>query len=71
MLELPIVIHDEPPRYQAYMLRCWEVRSPQPNGPVTWRFSIEDPRTGEKQGFADLDGLVEYLRIELEIEEKQ
>jgi hypothetical protein len=59
------VIHNEPPRYRAFMLRCWEVRSPDAGGPVTWRFSIEDPNTGQKQGFADLEALVAFLGDEL------
>ncbi len=48
------------------MLRCWEVRSPQPGGPVTWRFSLEDPHTGEKHGFANLEVLTDFLQAELE-----
>jgi hypothetical protein len=60
-----MVIPAEPPRYRAYMLRCWEVRSPQPGGPASWRFSLEDPHTGEKQGFADLNTLTEFLQDEL------
>jgi hypothetical protein len=60
------VIRNDPPLYRAFMLRCWEVRSPQPGGPVTWRFSLEDPHTGEKHGFADLEVLTDFLQAELE-----
>jgi len=47
------------------MLRCWEVRSPHPGGPVTWRFSLEDPHTGQKLGFADKKTLMDHLDAEL------
>ena len=61
-----MVIRAEAPRYRAYMLRCWEVRNPQPGGSATWRFSLEDPHTGVKQGFADLEVLADFLQAELE-----
>ena len=59
------MIHNEPPRYRAFMLRCWEVRSPDPDGVTTWRFGVEDPHTGQKQGFADLEALAAFLQMEL------
>jgi hypothetical protein len=59
------VIHNEPPRYRAFMLRCWEVRSPDQGGLTTWRFGVEDPHTGQKHGFADLEALVAFLQVEL------
>ena len=59
------MIHNEPPRYRAFMLRCWEVRSPDPDGLTTWRFGVEDPHTGQKHGFADLEALAAFLQVEL------
>jgi hypothetical protein len=56
--------NDLAPRYQSYLLRCWEVRSQQPNQPATWRFSLQDPQTEQKRGFADLDELVAFLQAE-------
>jgi hypothetical protein len=47
------------------MLRCWEVRSPDPGGPATWRFSVEDPHKGQKHGFANLEALTAFLQAEL------
>jgi hypothetical protein len=47
------------------MLRCWEVRSPDPGGPATWRFSVEDPHNGQKHGFANLEALTAFLQAEL------
>jgi hypothetical protein len=66
MLELDKVIHSEPPRYRAFMLRCWEVRGPEPGDPVTWRFSVEDSLSGQRHGFADMEALTDFLQAELE-----
>lgn len=57
--------HSEPPRYEAYVLRRWEVRGTVVGSEATWRFSVEDSRTGEKHGFADLEVLLSYLRSRL------
>jgi hypothetical protein len=50
-----------PPRYRAYLLRCWAERSPDPAAPARWRFSLEDPRDGGRRGFADLAALTAFL----------
>ncbi len=55
------VIHDAPLRYRAYLLRCWEVRSPGPGNPAAWRFSLEDPDTKERFGFADMETFLAFL----------
>lgn len=60
------IIHDEPPRYQSYVLRCWEMRSQHPDRPATWRFSLEDSQTREKHAFSGLEPLVAFLQTELE-----
>ena len=54
------------PRLRAYMLRCWEVRSHEPECQTVWRFSLEDPHTGDRFGFADLKALIEFLETELD-----
>jgi hypothetical protein len=58
-------IFDKPPRYRSYLLTLWEERGRDPDAPVVWRFSLEDPRTGERRGFADLEALVAALRREM------
>ena len=58
--------NDSVPRYKSYLLRCSEVRSQHPDRLSTWRFSLQDPETGEKHSFADLEGLVAFLQIDLE-----
>jgi hypothetical protein len=57
---------DGPPRYRSYLLRCWEERGRTHAGADTWRFSLEDPHTGRRRGFASLDDLVAAVRGELE-----
>ena len=55
-----------PSHYRAYLLRFWEEGRGRPELPGTWRFSLEDPRTGRRRGFADLEALVGFLRQEME-----
>jgi hypothetical protein len=55
----------QPPRYGAYLLRCWEVRSDRPGQPGTWRFSLEATGTGERRAFRDLEALVAHIEQEL------
>jgi hypothetical protein len=46
----------------AYMLRIWRATD---KGQVTWRASLEDPTTGDRQGFANLDRLISYLETQM------
>ena len=57
---------DKPPRYRAYLLRFWEETTSQPDPPSTWRFSLEDPHTGQRRGFANLEALVTFLKTQLD-----
>jgi len=56
------MIQRQPLRYQSYLLRCWEERDADL---TLWRFSLEDPRTGQRRGFANLTELVIALHMEL------
>lgn len=47
------------PFYRAQILRMWS-ESPAHRLPV-WRFSLEDTNTGVRNGFADLDALIEHV----------
>ncbi len=49
----------EQPRYRAYLLRLWKADGP--DGQPVWRASLEDARTGERCGFADLSRLFAFL----------
>ena len=44
--------------YQAYLLRLWRVNT---GYSMVWHASLEDSRTGERRGFADLSGMFAFL----------
>jgi len=56
---------ERPPRYWSYLLTMWEERNVDPDRPVTWRFSLQDARTGQRRGFAGLEALVAALQQEM------
>ncbi|RME83016.1 MAG: hypothetical protein D6775_09280 [Caldilineae bacterium] len=47
------------------LLTIWLERPAQDKRPAEWRFSLEDPHTGQRRGFGSLDGLVAFLREQL------
>jgi hypothetical protein len=51
-------MESERQRYQAYLVRLWQVRS---SGKWVWRATLESPHTAERQVFSDLSGLLAYL----------
>jgi len=55
------VLRETGGRYLAYMLRLWRVEG---EGGFSWRASLEEVRTGERRGFADLEALFAFLREE-------
>ena len=61
---------EKAPRYRAFLLRCWEVQGGQKGQPGTWRFQLQDVDTGERRSFVDLEGLMGFLRQELELQRK-
>ncbi len=52
------------PCYRAYMLRLWKVEEGQGD---LWHASLEEPRTGQRQGFGSLEELVRYLQALLDL----
>jgi hypothetical protein len=54
-----------PPRYYSYLLRFWEERG-ETASQTTWRFSLEDPQTAQRQSFADLEALVARLKLQIQ-----
>ena len=42
-----------PPYYRIYLLTVWQEQNRSPPERITWRFRLEDPRTGRQQAFAD------------------
>jgi hypothetical protein len=65
-----------PLRYRSYLLRFWEERAaggpsggPPPIG--RWRFSLEDPHSGARLGFADFDQLIAFLTNQMQANAKE
>jgi hypothetical protein len=58
-------VFDEPPRYRSYLLTFWEERGRDPDEPAVWRFSLGDPRTGQRRAFATLGALMAALEQEM------
>jgi hypothetical protein len=56
---------EKPPRYRCYLLTVWEERNVDPDRPATWRFSLQDARTGRRRGFAGLEVLAVALQQEM------
>jgi hypothetical protein len=61
-----------PLHYRSYLLRIWEERSPPDRVPNSsspigwWRFSLEDPHSGARLGFADFDQLIAFLKNQIQ-----
>lgn len=41
------------PYYRIYLLTVWQEQSRGPPEQISWRFRLEDPRTGRQHAFAD------------------
>ena len=52
--------------YRSYLLRLWRVEDDGGN----WRALLEEVETGKRQGFANLEKLIEFLE-EMDKTEKQ
>jgi len=50
---------DQQRQYRSYLLRLWRAGS---QGRWVWRASLEDPRSGERKSFADLERLFAFLK---------
>jgi hypothetical protein len=59
---------EKPARYRTYVLTAWEERSRNPDVPTVWRFSLLDPSTGRRRGFASLEVLAAALQQDLAVE---
>ncbi len=57
--------------YRVYILRSWQEADPRPGAQAVWRFSLEDPQTRRRRGFADLAALVSFLEAETEAAPRQ
>ncbi len=56
----------KPPGYHSYLLRFWEERSDELPVAV-WRFSLEDPLTDQRYGFASLEALMDFVKTKMTV----
>lgn len=61
-----MVDHRASPRYHSYLLRFWQERGRPGEGRPVWRFSLEDPHSQIRHGFASLDELVAAMMHEMD-----
>jgi hypothetical protein len=66
------------PGYLSYLLRLWQVDAAGEDeavGGTEWRGSLDSSLTGERQGFATPDELIEFLQQQMgsvaEIDDRQ
>ena len=53
-------------RYLSYVVYCWQERSVHAGREImVWRFSLQNPRTNQRRGFATLESLLVSLEAEL------
>jgi len=57
---------EEQSAYRVYVLRSWQEGYTSSGAPAVWRFSLEDPTTRQRRGFADLAALMSFLAAETE-----
>jgi hypothetical protein len=53
----------------VFVLRLWQEPGDIREHPATWRFVLEEPRTGQRRGFADFSALMDFLKTEIQIRE--
>lgn len=52
---------ERPLRHHSFILSLWPETGPMPQSPPVWRYSLENPHTGQRRGFKDLTELVRFL----------
>jgi hypothetical protein len=54
-------------RYLSCIVRCWQEADVHAGREsAVWRFSLQDPRTNRRRGFATLEALLVSLNAELD-----
>jgi hypothetical protein len=54
---------------RSFWLRCWQISGQKTASGAQWRFSLEDPQSGQKVGFTSVQGMIIFLLNELGIVE--
>jgi hypothetical protein len=55
-------MYKKSPYYRIYLLTVWQEHTGSPPELITWRFRLEDPRSGDQRVFADAATLMNALR---------
>ena len=50
-------------RYIAYLVRLWQIER---EGQLVWQASLEDSRTGKRQGFSSVEALFDFVRRQMD-----
>ena len=54
-------------RYLSYIVRCWQEPSVHAGRETNvWRFSLQNPQTNQRRGFATFEALLTSLQAELD-----
>lgn len=51
--------------YYIYLLKLWPEHSQDNGETLSWRYSVEDPITGLRKGFAHLEDFLAYVRAQI------
>ncbi len=51
----------KPLRYHNFILRLWQASIIPPTA-LGWRYSLENPHTGERTGFNSIEAMMRYLQ---------
>jgi len=51
--------------YRAFLLTCWQEKTAVTDAD-TWRFRLEEPRTGEWHGFTTLEKVMAFVKASLQ-----
>jgi hypothetical protein len=51
-----------------YLLTMWQERAASSEHAAVWRFSLEDARTGERWGFANLEQILAFLEKQMVVD---
>ena len=51
------------------MLRLWQEPGDASEHSASWRFVLEEPKTGQRRGFTDFGALMDFLKTEMQFRE--
>ena len=61
---------DRPTAYRIFLLTFWLEDGGDPADPETWRFRLEEPKRGRRQGCVGVSALIVKLISEVRMEQE-